>query len=276
MIEPPDVTFYSGCIVTRQYTGEKESGAFATLPWSGKAAPYNAVDFQNGYWPRPSYTTQITFRAYPYNKDHVLGTPVSVTVTLNPHSPYSLLLSQSNPSSMGNGVIIDPLTGQARGGTANAATSILLDWDFSLSPLGALSAYAQWKSDLGWVTIRDDGDAQGHYCRLTFHPGAPNYTYVNQDYTFAPWEKFNIRFRWRQSATAIWTATFYWRDSAKRLMSYSHAIYSPLRPEQHLGQISMVGMSWFAPPNTGNVLLEFAVISGGPLDIAKVVIQPRW
>ena len=129
---PADKTFYSGCDLSRQLPPDGECFYNSLGP--------NDTAFSNGYYPRPKVDTpNCVFRAYPKNKDGVRGTPVSVTATVTKGAANSTNMASADPSSMGPGVILDPTTGLFRWATGNPSSSLLLDWDFSLSKLGPIT-----------------------------------------------------------------------------------------------------------------------------------------
>ncbi len=71
-------------------------------------------------------------------------------------------------NSAGSGVILHPITGVPTLSNSNPPSSVLQDWDFRNSALGAMAwPGTAWIMPWPSCVIRDDGDGFGHYCRIT-------------------------------------------------------------------------------------------------------------
>jgi hypothetical protein len=263
---PSDKTFYSGCDLSRQLPPDGECFYNSLGP--------NDTAFSNGYYPRPKVDTPNgVFRAYPKNKDGVRGAPVSVTVTVAKGGANTTNMGSANPTTLGTGLQLDPITGLPRWATGNPSSSLLLDWDFSLSKLGPITAgvTSPWGYG-GTAVIQNDADVNGNYCRLT---GVGSN--VQQPFVIAPGCTLTFYMSVRGSVSGgSMAAYFYFYDGA------GAQIGSPVTLAAGFGGagvwaggVGSMGIAgYITPANAVKGLVQIIVLTGGPYDVGKIVLHP--
>ena len=96
---PTNRANYYGCVLTQQWQGKNEGGAFCTLPADGA----NPVSFNSdNYYPRSSTAAYCTFRAYPISRDGVRGTPVIANGGQTTIPASGAYVPPSGPAPVGN------------------------------------------------------------------------------------------------------------------------------------------------------------------------------
>ena len=179
-------------------------------------------------------------------------------------------------TSLGDGLWIDPDTGQRRWATGNPATSLLRDWDFSLSSPGPVTAATSVWSAAGGTSefVHNDSDGNGNYVRLT-GVGAS----LTQSFKVVAGQNLVYTYWIRSQSVAgplssvMTTLNFYDGDGNFISTGGSGLGANAFGPTAWASP--SMGTPIVPPAKSATCIISCAVTATGPWDVGKFVLQPR-
>jgi len=165
--------------------------------------------------------------------------------------------------------------GISTGGSNNPSTSILNDWDFSMSQLGTIAQIGgnQSWAIYGTAEVKNDNAGVGNYVRLTNASAQ-----ILQSRTITAGQAFYFSIQVRSSNTAAThSVTYYvsWFDATGTIIGSKTAIGTA---SGYISAWTQGPATWITAPTNASVALVSIEVSpsetaGGYWDIGKVIVQ---